>query len=403
MKQNFKKKVLKNGMVVLFEKRDVPIVSCILATRVGGIHESLNEKGISHFIEHLVYKGTKNRTSKQIAEAFEKNGGEMNGFTSDEITGYWCKMPSSKLNVALDVLGDMIKNPLFDEKEIEKERKVIFEEMSLYKDNPRMYVFNEIQKCLYGGTLSVDLIGTKETMKSLGRKELVERFERTYCAENLILCVVGNADFEEIVNFAENSFENSSGEVEAKDIELKNECRFEKRKAIDQANLVFAYHSPLPGEKDYFVSEILITLMAGGMSSRLFEEVREKRNLAYSIKGDVSANKNFCYSFIYVGTSKENVGQVKDLILKEYEKVSKELTEKDLQEVKNQLVGQHSISMEDSQVQMINLLSSEVHTKAEDFYDFEEKIKNITLEDVKKMASEIKEKNYSFFALVPED
>jgi len=403
MKQNFKKKILENGLTLLFEKRNVPVVSCILATKVGGIHEDLNEKGISHFIEHLLSKGTKNMTPKQIAEAFEKNGGEMNGFTSDEITGFYCKMPSNKLRVALEVLSDMVKNPLFDEKEIEKERKVIFEEVKLYKDNPKMHIFNEIKKCLYGGTLSIDLIGTEKILNSLGKKELVERFKKTYFSENLILCVVGDANFEEVVKFAEENFVKKKGNLNVKEITLKNEIKIEKRKAIDQANLVFAYHSPLPNEKDYFASEILMALMAGGMSSRLFEEIREKRNLAYSIKGDIDSNKNFCYSFIYVGTMKENVELVKKLILKEFEKVSKELSEKELNEIKIQLIGQHNISMEDSQVQMVNLLSNEIHTKAEDFYDFEENIKNVKLDDVKKLASKVKEGIYSFFALVPED
>ena len=121
MKPRFYRKVLKNGMTLLFEKRSLPIVSVAFAVRNGGVNERISEKGISHFIEHMLYKGTPTRNAKQIAEEIEKNGGDLNGFTSEEITAYWCKMPSKHLNVALEVLSDMVKNPLFDAKELEKE------------------------------------------------------------------------------------------------------------------------------------------------------------------------------------------------------------------------------------------------------------------------------------------
>ena len=403
MKNNFKKKILKNGMTILFEKRDLPIVSVVFAVKNGGNNESLEEKGISHFIEHMLYKGTLKRNTKQIAEEIEKNGGELNGFTSEEITAYWCKMPSNKLNIAFEVLGDMVKNPLFDEKELEKERKVIFEEIKMRHDSPHIYVFDEIQRRLFSGVMDIDLIGTHETMESIDRKKIVEKFEKTYKPNNLILCVVGDANFKEVVVFAENNFGDEKGEIFSKEILLKNEIKIEKRKGLDQANLVFGYHSPLARENLSFTAEVLITLMAEGMSSRLFSEIRQKRNLAYAIKGGLEANRDYSYSFIYVGTMKENVEKVKELILEEFEKVSKELTEEELSKVKDQMIGHHNISMEDSQNQMVNLLASEVHTKAEDFYDFEKKIKAVKLEDVKKMASEVREGNYGFFALVPED
>ncbi|MEJ2268121.1 MAG: pitrilysin family protein, partial [Nanoarchaeota archaeon] len=158
MTLNFQRKVLKNGMTILFEKRDLPIVSVAFAVRNGGINESEEEKGISHFIEHMLYKGTPTRNAKKIAEEIEKNGGELNGFTDECITAYGCKMPSKHVNVALNVLGDMVKNPLFDEKELEKERKVIFEEIKMRKDNPMTFVFDKLNNILYTGTLGLDLI-----------------------------------------------------------------------------------------------------------------------------------------------------------------------------------------------------------------------------------------------------
>lgn len=402
MKNNFKKKVLKNGMVILFEKRDVPVVSISFSVRNGGINETVDEKGISHFIEHMLYKGTKNRTVKQIAEEIERNGGELNGFTSEEITSYWCKMPSKNLKIGLNVLSDLVKNPLFDEKEIEKERKVIFEEIKMYHDNPKMHVFDEIQKSLYDGTMGINLAGTFETMGSLGRKELVKKFEKVYEPDNMILTVVGQADFNEIVKFAEENFDSEKkSRVPKQEFGLRNEVREESREGIDQANLVLAYHIPLAKDSQHYTAIALSALMAEGMSSRLFSEIREKRNLAYAVKGDSNINRDFAYNLIFVGTTKENVELVKKLILEEFEKVSQSLDEKELKQVKEQLIGQHQISMEESQVQMVNLLASEIAGIVDDFYDFEKKIKKVKLEDVKELAGKVKKGNYSFFALVP--
>ena len=396
----FQRKVLDNGMTILFEKRSVPVVSVAFAVRNGGINESMEEKGISHFIEHMLYKGTPSRDTKKIADEIERKGGELNGFTSETLTAYWCKMPSKHLKVALDVLGDMVQNPLFDNKELEKEREVIFEEIKMYKDNPRLHVFEGIQKALYDGTMGMTLAGTFDTMKSIDRKKLVEKFKQVYTPNNLILCVVGDASFEDVLDYAEKNFGKEQGEVPKQAFNKVSDSHVESREGIDQANLVLAYHSPLAGDKKSAAAQVLITLMAGGLSSRLFHEIREKRNLAYSVRGDADTNKDFSFSYIYVGTSKENVEKVKKLILEEFEKVSKDLDEKELNEVKEQLMGNHHISMEDSQTQMMNLLFHESVENAEKFYCFEKDIAEVRLEDVRELA---KIKDFSFFALVPKE
>jgi len=399
MKPKFYRKVLKNGMVVILEKRELPIVSVAFAVRCGGINESAGEKGISHYIEHMLYKGTPTRNVKQIAEEIERKGGILNGFTDEAITAYWCKMPSKHLDTALDVLSDMVKNPLFEVKEMEKERKVIFEEIKMRRDNPMVYVFDEIHRFLYGAPFNIPLIGTHESMNSINRNKMLERFKKIYTPNNMILCVIGDADFDKIVSFAEKAFGKEKGEVPKYEIKTRNEIKIEKRKGLDQANLVLAYHSPLAGDKRSYAAEILNTLMAGGMSSRLFSEIREKRNMAYAVKAASSINKEFAYNLIYVGTTKENVEPVKKLIIEEFEKVAKSLSEKEFNEIKEQLVGNYYISSEDSQSQMMELLTAEINGKAEELYEYEKNIRNVKIADVKELA---KIKNYSFFALVPE-
>lgn len=396
----FHRKILDNGLTILFEKRNLPIVSVAFAVRNGGVNEASDEKGISHFIEHMLYKGTPRRNSKKISEEIEKNGGELNGFTSEEITAFWCKMPSQHLNVALDVLGDMMKNPLFDEKECDKEREVIFEEIKMRKDTPRIYVSDRILDIMYGEPFGLDLIGTYDTMNSISREKLVKRFKEVYAPDNMVICVVGDANFEEIVGFAEKNFGKEKSNIQKFEIKLKNEEKVEKRKNIDQANLIFAYHTPLIGDKKSYAAYLLNTLMAGGMSSRLFSEIRVKRNLAYSIKGDESISREFSFNTIYVGTKKENVEKVKSLILEEFKKVSMSLEEKELNETKEQIIGNHLIRMEDSQEQVVNLLTWEMNGDANEFYNFKKNIEDVKLDDVKELA---KIKKYSFFALVPEE
>jgi len=387
-------------MTVILEKRDLPIVSVAFAVRNGGVNEKQEEKGISHFIEHMLYKGTSSRDAKKIAEEIEKKGGELNGFTSEEITAYWCKMPSKNLDTALEVLSDMVKNPLFDEKELEKERKVIFEEIKMYHDNPRLHCVDEIQKLLYNGTMKITLAGTLETMNSISRNKIIEKFKKVYTPNNLILCVVGDADFKELVEFSEKNFGNLKSKIEIEEFGLENGIKIEKRVGIDQANLVFAYHVPLAKDKKSYSAVVLNALMAGGMSSRLFSEIREKRNLAYAVKGDVNVNKTFAYNLIYVGTMKENLDKVKDLILNEFKKVSESLSEEEVKQIKEQLIGNYHISMEDSQEQMVNLLINEIQGDAKNFYNFEKEILKVNLKDVKDLAKKAAEE-YSFFALIP--
>ncbi|MEK6890572.1 MAG: pitrilysin family protein [Nanoarchaeota archaeon] len=393
------RKVLRNGMTVVLKERENGVVCVAFAVRFGAINETLDNKGIAHFIEHMLYKGTPSRDARKISMEIERNGGELNGFTSEQITAFWCKMPSKHVDVALDVLSDMVKNPLFDEKELNKEREVIFQEMKLYQDNPRYHVLNKIKSLLYKQPFGAPIIGSKKSMNSNSRIRLKEMFDEVYNPKNMILCVVGDANFEKLCDFAEKNFTNVGMKVKYPPIKTSSGSKIEKRKSIDQANLVFAYHIPKPDNKLYYAAYVLNMLMAGGMSSRLFSEIREKRNLAYAVKGSTSNEKDYSFNQIYVGTTPQSVQKVKSLILEEFKKVNKNLDLDELNQVKEQITGNYLISQEDSQEVMMNLLGYEISGNAKDMEKFIENIKNVKLSDVKKLA---KIKKYSFFALVPE-
>ena len=401
MKFNFRRKVLKNGMVLLLEKRNLPIISVAFAVKQGSINEELHEKGISHFIEHMLYKGTSKRSSKQIAVDIERNGGELNGFTSETITAFWCKMPSNHLNIALDVLSDMVKNPMMDEKELEKERQVIFEEMNLYKDNPLHYVFERIHQNLYKNPFGISIIGTHNSMNSITREKMLRKFQEVYKPNNMILCVVGDADFDHLEKFAEKNFRKENGKIKKVKLTEYNKSGVEKRKGVDQANLVFAYHVPCFNDKKSHAALLLNVLMAVGMSSRLFSEIREKRNMAYSVRGQSNIQRDFAYNSIYVGAKAENMPAIKKIIIKEFEEISKNLDEKELKQVKEQAIGNYYTALEDSHNQMANLLFNEANGNAKSVYDFEKDILGVKLKDVKEIARKAVKKNSSF-VLIPE-
>ncbi len=395
------RKVLKNGMTVVFKPRENNVVSVAFAVRYGGGYEKSEDKGIAHFIEHMLYKGTDKRNSKEISTEIEKKGGELNGFTSEQVTAFWCKIPSKHLKTALDVLSDVVKNPLFRDEEVEKERKVIFEEMKMYKDNPQMHVFDKFKGCLYKGDFAESIIGSEYSMKNNDKEKLKNSFNKVYCPSNIVLAVVGDADFEELCDFAEKNFEDKVCEnLEKPVIEKITKEEIEERGEIGQANFILGFHTPLPSDEKYYAAHLLLDLMADGMSSRLFSEIREKRNLAYAIKGFIEGEKDFSYAGIYVGTMKENVEKVKGLILEEFEKVTKELEEDELNQIKEQMIGNYLISQEDSHNLLFNLLLAEIRGDVKDVDEFIEKVKNVKLEDVKEIANEVKN-NYGFFALIP--
>lgn len=399
MKPRFFKRVLRNGMTVILEQRpESGVVSAAFAVRLGGINEKDSEKGISHFIEHMLYKGTKKRTAKRISEDIEMNGGILNGFTDDEATAFWCKIPSSKLKIGLDVLSDMLINSVFDEKELEKERQVILEEMKMRKDRPDVYVSDKIENMLYTGGLAMDRIGTEKTLSSMNKRRLLDKFKKVYGSENMFLCVVGDADFEQLCGFCEKTFKKSGFKIPELKLGLKNRIIIEKRKDLGQANLIFAFHAPKANDKTAYASQVLISLMAGGMSSRLFQEIREKRNLAYAVKGSYMGGKRFGYNLIFVGTTPDKVAKVRELIIKEFKKV-KDVKEKELSRIRDQLIGLSKISREDSYGQMMDLLSNELWSTAENSYEYETKISEVKLKDVKELARFDK---YSFIALIPE-
>ncbi len=393
----FFRKQLKNGLTLLYEPRDLPLVSVSIANPFGAAHETSDIKGIAHFMEHLVFTGTKTRTHEDISREIEKKGGMLNAFTDHLVTNFYFKLPSEHLFAGLDILTDIIKNPIFDEKKFEKEKKVILEEIKMYHDAPQHHIYEKILENLYGKPLGEGIIGSNSTINALTRNQVADYFAEHYNPKDYIVTIVGKADIEKVCEYLENQFVRKNKESKIQSITKKNSSSVEERAGIDQAHFVFAIHAPLAGDSKLHALEVMDAYLANGMSSKLFLTIREERGLAYSVKSSIDAKKHYSYYTIYVGTTKQAIPEVKKLILEGLDSISK-ITEKDLEEAKERLIGLQKIGAEESISVMNELMFSELATKAEDYYEYEKDIRKVTLEDVKALG---KIGKYSTAAIIP--
>ena len=394
----FYKKKLKNGLTVLFEKRSLPIVSCSASVKWGAAYETEENKGISHFIEHLLFKGTKKRSQKEIATEIEKKGGILNAFTSEEITSFWNKIPSKHLATGVDIVSDLILNPKFDAAEFEKEKQVIIEEIKMYHDNPRLYSPDKIKELLYKKPFGMSVAGKAEIIRALTRQQVIDIFKTNYTTDSMILCVVGDADFSDVCEMAEKIYPQTKRQAVEHVPIKKNSEAVEKRKGIDQAHFVFGFHAPAMQQAERYNYEVAGAWLFDGMSSRLFQEIREKRGLAYAVKGTFDIGKDYGYCIIYVGTMKDKIKMVKEIILKEIKEL-KNIKQRDFDETKEQLIGNWNLLQEDSTSVMNALLIEESAGEAEEFYKYGERINSVKIQDIRKIANL---KTYSSFSLLPE-
>lgn len=392
----FQKKRFENGLIVLFEKRSLPITTIVIASRYGSGYESEKLKGVAHFIEHMLFKGTKKRSQYEIVSEIEKVGGEINAFTAREVTAFHAKIPSAYFDKGFDVLSDLFFNPLFNKEEMEKERKVILEEAKMHHDIPQYHVMNKIKEMLYKKPFSLSGIGTAESINTIKRNNLFDYHQHYHSSP--VLVVVGNTSFNSVLEFAR-GFKIKKEKMELKPEIIKiNKEEIEKRKGIDQAHVVLATHMPSLMQKGRYEAEIINAVLGFGMSSRLWQEIREKRGLAYSVKSIIEQEKNYGNLLLYIGTEGKNIKKVKEIAIKEIKKLQ-QLKNKEVEEAKEQLIGKYSLDNEESIWTAEMLLLNEIAGNAEEFYKYPERISAVKLEDVRRLA---KIKNYSFFALVPE-
>jgi len=387
----------KNGLTILFERRDMPIVTMIIATRAGSAHESEQKKGMAHFFEHMPFKGTKTRTAKQISSTIEKVGGVLNAFTSDEITSFWCKVPSKHFYSGSNIIFDLVANPMLDSKDIEKERNVILSEISRAHDMPEHYLFDKIKELLYKKPFGMPVLGFKETVSRLKREDFL-KWHNHYSPENMIVAAVGNANLKDISDLAKLYFKKTYKKSNLpKPVVIKKSSQFnETREGLEQTHIALGFHMPSFSDKNRYASEVFNAILGEGMSSKLFQEVREKRGLAYSIHSSLSQEKSYGYMVVYAGIDKKNIKKVKEITLKEIKSMSS-INLRDFEEAKEQKIGNWQLDLEACDKVAVNLVIQEIATKADDFYDYIENISDVSLKDVKSLVK-IKEHSVAVIA-----
>lgn len=351
----YKKSVLNNGLRII--SHHIPgrhSVALGIWINVGGRHENSANKGISHFLEHMLFKGTKKYSCRKLKESIEGIGGSLNGFTSEEATCYLVKIPASSLNTGLSVLADMVINPAFPAQEIEKEKTVILEELKMYKDLPQSYVYELLDELLWPKQpLGEPIIGTVESVKAVSRGNLADFQQEKYTASNIVVSACGNLNFSELERGIKKIF---SGLKESKLNTFPAVKESQERpglkiftKDTEQTHMALGFRSFRREHSLKHALGLLHVVLGANMSSRLFNELREKRGLAYEIGTQVKRFQDTGAFLVHAGIDNKKVTEAILLIMKELQKAKDSLiTSDEFKRAKQFYIGQLKLALEDT-------------------------------------------------------
>ncbi|WP_078554594.1 M16 family metallopeptidase [Bacillus alkalicellulosilyticus] len=385
---------LSNGLRVLVE--EIPTVRSIslgIWIGTGSRFESKEENGVSHFLEHMFFKGTTTRTAAEIAESFDRIGGQVNAFTSKEYTCYYSKVLDEHGEIAVDILSDMFFNSTFAEEELKKEKNVVFEEIKMVDDTPDDIIHDMLSKASFGEhALGYPILGTVDTLTSFTKETLVDYMDRYYTAENVVVSVAGNIHeslLEKIkAVFAQVPKRKKENAVIAPDF---LPTQIGRKKETEQAHLCLGYRGLEIGNQKMYPLVLLNNLLGGSMSSRLFQEIREKRGLAYSVFSYHSAYQDDGLLTIYAGTAPHQLDELYQSIQETTQKLAATgMSEKELANGKEQLKGNLMLSLESTNSRMSRNGKNELllgrHRTLDEII---EEINKVTLDDVNSLAEEL--------------
>ena len=397
----FKKTILKNGLrIITSEMPEMKSVASIILIGAGSRYENKKNNGISHFLEHMFFKGTKKRpNTKQISETIEKVGGQVNAFTSIDHTGFWTKVPKKHFKLGIEFLSDLVLNSLIESKEIEKEKGVILEEINMYLDNPQSYVSVLIHQLMWKNqALGFEPLGEKEIIKKITREYFIKYIQDLYQPSNIVVSVAGDIKHEQIVKEVENLFskiQNNSTKkfIKAKDYQNKPQILLYK-KDTDQAHLCLSLKS---NELSYnnpqkTIYQVLSIILGGSMSSRLFTEIRGKRGLAYYVYSSIDYFNEVGALIVSAGLNIDKINEAIKIILKEFNKLKNiKISEVELNKIKEYLKGNLLLETDDTDFicnwyGLKELFSSKkIQTPEEKMIEIEK----VTIDDVQKAAQKI--------------
>jgi predicted Zn-dependent peptidase len=384
---------LPNGIKVITEAMaHVRSVSVGVWISSGSRRESAEENGISHFIEHMLFKGTTNRSAEEIARSVDSIGGNLDAFTAKEMVCFNTKVLDEHLPFAMDVLGDLVLNPCFREEDIEKEKGVILEEIKMDNDSPD-YLVHEIFSSNFwkDHPLGKPILGTRETVKRFNRGMMRDYYHSVYTPSNLLITAAGNLQHDRLVNLARERFEAlSKADPEPTQHAPGTHARISLRskKDLEQVHVCIGVPSyPIP-HADRFTCYVLNTMLGGGMSSRLFQNIRERQGLAYAVFSELNPYSDTGCLSVYAGTSLEAAKRVVESVLKEFTDLKQSpAPDEELRRAKDHLKGSLMLSLESTSSRMSNLARQEMHFHR--FFSLDElaeSIELVTAQDVQRVA-----------------
>ncbi len=402
------KTTLENGIQVITEEiPGVHSVSVGVWVEAGSRDERLEENGISHFIEHMLFKGTKRRTPQQIAKEIDAVGGVLNAFTSKEFSSFYAKVLAQHLPIALDLLFDLFLNSRFSVDELEKERQVIVQEINMIEDTPDEYIHDLFSEAFWAGhSLGFPILGRLETISRMNRRQLKDFFIQHYLSVQPVLVAAGNLRHEDLLRPVEKAL----GKIRPHPKEHKNHPPrphpnlLIKNKKLEQVHLLLGTRGFAAAHSQRYPLSVLNTILGGGMSSRLFQEIREKRGLAYSVYSFLSSFMDSGMLGVYVGTGENTLSRVLQLILREMQKLADTyLKPQELRAAKEQLKGNLLLSLEGTESRMGRLAKNEIYFQRYiSTEEIIEGIERVSAEEVCQIAQQIfKPRSLSLTALGP--
>ncbi|WP_223700183.1 M16 family metallopeptidase [Sutcliffiella deserti] len=371
----------------------------------GSRNEDKENNGVSHFLEHMFFKGTKTKNAREIAEAFDSIGGQVNAFTSKEYTCYYAKVMDEHSTYALGVLADMFFQSIFDEVELKKEKNVVYEEIKMYEDAPDDIVHDVLSKATYGNhPLGYPILGTEETLSGFNGETLRDYMKETYTPDNVVISVAGNIE-ESFIKEIESHFGSYTTGFSKRDYvkPVFETGRIAKKKTTEQAHLCLGYNGLGIGDKDIYNLIVLNNVLGGSMSSRLFQDVREERGLAYSVYSYHSTYQDNGMLTIYGGTGSHQLDLLFETIQKTLDTLKQDgITTKELINSKEQIKGSLMLSLESTNSRMSRNGKNELllgrHRSLDDILD---RINTITEESVNSLAKRIFTDDYSAALISP--
>ena len=365
--RDIQKHVLPNGLVVITETMThVRSVSVGVWIRNGSRREIPEENGLAHFMEHMVFKGTENRSAEDIAREMDSVGGMLDAFTSKEQICFNAKVLDEHLPIAFDVIADLVLRPKFDTEDVKKERQVVLEEIKMDLDNPE-YLLHEIFTRGFWPehSLGRPILGTPETVKQFNRDGLRTRFNEWFAPDQLVITAAGNVKHEQVLELVQRQFGhlkpfNGNGKHAAPSTGAP--IHLETKRDLEQVHICIGVPSVPLGHEQRFGVAVLNNLLGGGMSSRLFQNIREKQGLAYAVFSELTPYSDAGMHTVYAGTGKETIGKVIDLTIKEFRSLKESLVpEEELRRCKNHLKGSLMLSLESTSSRMSNLARQELY------------------------------------------